>query len=114
MRDICDNEDEPFGGKTIIFGGDFHQTLPVVPGGSQEDVIFQCLPRSYLWHSLQVLTLRVNMHLLNGSLSSTSLQEERAFAEWLLAVGRGEGIANDGTIPFDSRMQVDTPEALIT
>ena len=114
MRDLCDNEDEPFGGKTVIFGGNFHQTLPVVPGGSQEDVIFQCLPCSYLWHSLQVLTLRVNMCLLNGSLSSTSLQEEHAFAEWLLAVGHGEGIVNDGTIPFNSRMRVDTPEALIT
>lgn len=27
------NDDKPFGGKTIVFGGDFHQILPVRPKG---------------------------------------------------------------------------------
>ena len=30
MRDIMDKPDLPFGGKTIVFGGDFRQVLPVV------------------------------------------------------------------------------------
>jgi ATP-dependent DNA helicase PIF1 len=30
---ICGSEDLPIGGKTIVFGGDFRQILPVVPGG---------------------------------------------------------------------------------
>jgi len=114
MHNICDNKDEPFDGKTIIFGGDFQQTLPVVPRGLQEDVVFQSLLHSYLWHSMQVLTLHVNVCLLNRPLSSTLLNEECQFVEWLLSVGCGEGIANDGTIPFDPRMRVDTPEDLIT
>ncbi|KAL3648827.1 hypothetical protein CASFOL_005230 [Castilleja foliolosa] len=29
LRDITDNADRPFGGKTILLGGDFRQTLPV-------------------------------------------------------------------------------------
>ena len=27
MHDICDNKDQSFGGKTVVFGSDFHQTL---------------------------------------------------------------------------------------
>jgi len=114
MHNICDNKDEPFDGKTIIFGGDFQQTLPVVPRGLQEDVVFQSLLHSYLWHSMQVLTLHVNVCLLNRPLSSTLLNEECQFVEWLLSVGCGEGITNDGTIPFDPCMCVDMPENLIT
>jgi ATP-dependent DNA helicase PIF1 len=30
LCDILDKEDLPFGGKTIVFGGDFRQTLSVV------------------------------------------------------------------------------------
>jgi hypothetical protein len=43
-RSLCDvlkngNElpnDKPFGGKSILFGGDFRQILPVIPGGTKE------------------------------------------------------------------------------
>ena len=35
MRDMMDRPDLPFGGKTIVFGGDFRQTLPVVRKGSR-------------------------------------------------------------------------------
>jgi hypothetical protein len=115
MRDICDSE-LPFGGKTVIFGGDFQQTLPVVPGGSQEDIVSVSLPRSYLWKSLQILTLRVNMRLLNQleDVHATSFNEEQAFADWLLSVGHGEGVDNKGTIAFDPKMRVPTPDKLIT
>jgi ATP-dependent DNA helicase PIF1 len=30
MRDIMNRPDLPFGGKTVVFGGDFRQVLPVV------------------------------------------------------------------------------------
>ena len=35
LRDLCDNDATPFGGKTIVLGGDFQQTLPVVLNGSR-------------------------------------------------------------------------------
>lgn len=38
LRDIRD-DDRPFGGLTIVFGGDFQQILPVVPKGTQEEIV---------------------------------------------------------------------------
>jgi ATP-dependent DNA helicase PIF1 len=35
LRDIMDLPELPFGGKTIVFGGDFRQVLPVVRRGSR-------------------------------------------------------------------------------
>ena len=34
LRDIMDN-DKPFGGKLVVCGGDFRQTLSVVEGGNR-------------------------------------------------------------------------------
>jgi hypothetical protein len=36
-------EEKPFGGKVIVFGGDFRQILPVIVRGSREDIIGACL-----------------------------------------------------------------------
>ncbi len=33
LQDIMGRHDLPFGGKLMIFGGDFRQVLPVVPRG---------------------------------------------------------------------------------
>ena len=107
LRDVCDKEDAPFGGKTVVLGGDFQQTLPVLPNSSREDVINITLPRSYLWKHFHVLTLRTNMRL------HQSTMEERRFADWLLAVGHGETIDSEGTIPFDEDMRVPNTDALI-
>ena len=38
LRDIH-SDNWPFGGITVILGGDFLQTLPVVPKGSCEDIV---------------------------------------------------------------------------
>ncbi|GBN15295.1 hypothetical protein AVEN_169486-1 [Araneus ventricosus] len=38
LRDLMNN-DKPFGGKVIIIGGDFRQTLPVVPRGTRAVVL---------------------------------------------------------------------------
>ncbi|KAI8557126.1 hypothetical protein RHMOL_Rhmol05G0311100 [Rhododendron molle] len=62
LRDICDN-DKPFGGITIVLGGDFRQILPVVTRGSREQIVNASLRRSTLWKEIVVLTLDVNMRL---------------------------------------------------
>lgn len=90
LRDIR-NCDQPFGGVTTVLGGDFLQTLPVVPGGSREEIVDACVQRSYLWRDVHVLSLHENMRLLNAHDAGTS-----AFLEWLSDVGHGVGILDSG------------------
>ena len=42
-------EDQPFGGKVMVFGGDFRQILPVVPRSEREATVGACFSRSHLW-----------------------------------------------------------------
>jgi hypothetical protein len=49
MRDIMGRKDLPFGGKTVVFGGDFRQVLPVVRKGSRAQIVSATLRKSYLW-----------------------------------------------------------------
>ncbi|KAK9665879.1 hypothetical protein RND81_14G142400 [Saponaria officinalis] len=86
----------PFGGKVVVFGGDFRQILPVIPKGGRQDVVYASLCSSYLWHSCKVLKLTKNMRLQVGS-SSSDKDEVREFSEWILKVGDGLiGPPNDG------------------
>ncbi|CAN1831048.1 ATP-dependent DNA helicase PIF1 [Linum perenne] len=55
---------KPFGGKTVILGGDFRQTLPIVPNGGREDNLNASFTRSYLWNHCTLLELRTNMRFL--------------------------------------------------
>ncbi|XP_024014486.1 uncharacterized protein LOC112088437 [Eutrema salsugineum] len=42
MRDIIRrHEDKPFGGKVVVFGGDFRQILPVISGGDLDEGVAQ-------------------------------------------------------------------------
>ena len=55
--------DKPFGGLTIVFGGDFKQILPVIVKGSCPQIVGACIQKSQLWHSVKVLKLTENMQL---------------------------------------------------
>ncbi|XP_020090993.1 uncharacterized protein LOC109712000 isoform X3 [Ananas comosus] len=88
--------EQPFGGKVVVFGGDFRQILPVIPKGTRQDIIFATINSSYLWSFVKVLTLTKNMRLETGS-SNYNLEEMREFSKWILSVGDGEaGEENDG------------------
>jgi hypothetical protein len=39
----------PFGGKVMVFGGDFKQVPPVVPWGTSAQIMDATLLRSYIW-----------------------------------------------------------------
>ncbi|WVZ67157.1 hypothetical protein U9M48_016277, partial [Paspalum notatum var. saurae] len=39
MRDIMNAPDRPFGGKIVVFGGDFRQVLPVIRKGSRAQIV---------------------------------------------------------------------------
>jgi hypothetical protein len=89
MRNIMGCPGLPFGGKTIVFGGDFRQVLPVVRKVSRAQVIASSLWMSYLWESISHLKLVSNMRAKN----------DPWFAEFLLRVGSGtEDTNSDGDI----------------
>ncbi|XP_075103311.1 ATP-dependent DNA helicase RRM3 isoform X2 [Nicotiana tabacum] len=60
LRDIMD-VDTMFGGKVVVFGGDFRQTLPVVRNGKRKDFIYESLLYSEIWNKLEKLCLSENM-----------------------------------------------------
>ncbi|ONL98425.1 hypothetical protein ZEAMMB73_Zm00001d029311 [Zea mays] len=89
MRDIMGRPRLPFGGKTVVFGGDFRQVLPVVRKGSRAQIVAASLRSSYLWESMCHLKLVQNMRA----------QSDPWFAEYLLRVGGGTEEANhDGDV----------------
>ncbi|KAG5550493.1 hypothetical protein RHGRI_015459 [Rhododendron griersonianum] len=80
LRDIRDNP-KPFGGITVVLGGDFRQILPVVPKGVREEIVNASLRRSDLWDDIRVLTLSLNMRL------NTTDPRNAAFANFLMEIG---------------------------
>ncbi|GKB34914.1 ATP-dependent DNA helicase PIF1-like protein [Tanacetum coccineum] len=101
LRDICRSDrstpsKQVFGGKVVLFGGDFRQILPVIPCGSRQDVVHASLNASYLWEHCTVLKLTVNMRLGSGTTDSER-KEIQDFADWILDIGNGNiGGKNDG------------------
>ncbi|XP_025984904.1 ATP-dependent DNA helicase PIF1-like [Glycine soja] len=78
LKDIMQNN-LAFGGKIIVFGGDFRQILPIVPKGNRSDIVHATINASYN-------------------------EELKQFAHWLPDIGDGKiGQYNDGfseiTIP---------------
>jgi PIF1-like helicase len=88
LQDIRSNQN-PFSGITVVFGGDFQQTLPIIPKGSCEDILLAMIQWSLLWQHITLLRLKQNMCLDNDA-SSVS------FAKWLLDIGH-----RNGCLPMD-------------
>ena len=92
LMDLRDDP-RPFGGLTVVFGGDFQQILPVVRRGSPERIIGASICRSSIWNKVHVLRLHQNQQLEPTEGSSQ-------FASWLLEVGSGGQVTNNSiTIP---------------
>ncbi|KAL5648095.1 hypothetical protein ACJX0J_042450, partial [Zea mays] len=89
MHDIMGRPGLPFGGRTVVFEGDFRQVLPVVRKGLRAQIVAASLWSSYLWESMCHLKLVQNMRA----------QSDPWFAEYLLRVGGGtEEANNDGDV----------------
>lgn len=89
----------PFGGIVLVIGGDFKQTLPVVPRGTRTDIIETCLKSSPLWRHFEELKLSTNMRS----------EGQTMYNEWLLKVGNGNleptpGIIDNNTIHIPIQM----------
>ncbi|XP_076911901.1 uncharacterized protein LOC143570021 [Bidens hawaiensis] len=107
LRDILGCRNQPFGGKVIVFGGDFRQILPVVQHGTRQDVVNASISSSYLWPTIKVLRLTKNMRLTIGC-DSSNIEQTRLFAKWLLDLGEGKvGGPNDG------ETEIEIPDDLL-
>ncbi|XP_071739529.1 uncharacterized protein [Rutidosis leptorrhynchoides] len=106
LRDICrpitpNSMETPFGGKVIVFGGDFRQVLPVVQRGKREDTVGASLNSSYIWNHVEVLKLTINMRLGLGT-DHVVEEETKSFADWIFRIGNGTvGETNDGECDVD-------------
>ncbi|XP_076920917.1 uncharacterized protein LOC143582176 [Bidens hawaiensis] len=90
-----------FGGKVVVFGGDFRQILPVVQKGSRQDIVNASLCSSYIWSECNVLRLTKNLRLTMG-MPSSDVEETKLFAKWILDIGEGNiGGPNDGLATMD-------------
>jgi PIF1-like helicase/Helicase len=106
LQDVLENK-KPFGGITVLFGGDFHQTLPVVPRSSRHQILGASLRNSKLWKHVKMFFLKKNMHL-------NQTPESETFAKYLLEVGAGKNSNPNGTITLYPEMRCgDTVNSLI-
>jgi hypothetical protein len=96
FRDLR-GSDNPFGGLSVVFRGDFQQLLPVIVKGSRAQVVGGCMQRSFLWRSFTVLHLQQSMRL------NDVVQEEADFAKWQLDVGHGQHTDEDCNITLPER-----------
>ncbi|XP_021737552.1 uncharacterized protein LOC110704077 [Chenopodium quinoa] len=76
LRDLCDPA-FPFGGKVIVFGGDFRQVLPVVPQKTQREAVATSLVNSRIWPWLEKMHLTENIRA----------KEDPTYASFLLSLG---------------------------
>ncbi|RVE53281.1 hypothetical protein evm_002114 [Chilo suppressalis] len=78
LRDIRQN-DRPMGGITVLFCGDFRQTLTVIPRGTRAAEVRACLKSSYLWRDIQSVHLTINMRV-----RTVDNPDDREFSDILL------------------------------
>ncbi|XP_074305435.1 uncharacterized protein LOC141640600 [Silene latifolia] len=79
FQDVC-NSSELFGGKVIVFGGDFLQVLPVLPRRTQQEAVEASIVSSPIWQQLTKFQLTENIRA----------KEDPKFSDFLLKLGNGE------------------------
>nr|GEU53686.1 DNA helicase [Tanacetum cinerariifolium] len=84
LRDILDTPAKLFGGKPIMLGGDFRQTLPVKKKAFRTKIISSSIAESYLWPSFRLFVLTENMRLIQGTLSNTEKRNDENSATKLI------------------------------
>nr|GEW27310.1 DNA helicase [Tanacetum cinerariifolium] len=109
LRDLLDEPNRLFGGKTVMLGGDFRQTQPVKKNASRNEVIQSSIAKSYIWRHFTIHYLTENMRLNNERLQEADRQRIPAFAQWLLDVGNRDIGTSDDFDPENSSW-IDIPD----
>lgn len=104
LRDIMGN-DLPFGGKVVLFPGDFRQILPVVPCGSRGQIVDGCFRSSALFNNFSPLQLTENMRLSALIKDRTTSRDALDFPSFLLKVG-------EGNVPDTEDSRIKLPESV--
>ncbi|XP_019228265.1 PREDICTED: uncharacterized protein LOC109209451 [Nicotiana attenuata] len=95
LKDLMDTN-MLFGGKVVVFGGDFRQFLPVVRNGKKEDFINESLLYSTIWDELEKLQLSENMRA----------KIDPAFCDYFMRIGNGQERVN-------SNNKIELPDSLV-
>ena len=107
IRDIL-KVDKPFGGIPVVFAGDPRQILPVVHHDNRSQIVKACIHSSDLWSQIQQITLTTYTRVV---------QEEIAFASYLLRLGNGTAevhqAAGEDMIQIPTEFLVDSVDDLI-
>ena len=94
FQDLLSTEIEatnaPFGGKVVVLRGDPRQILPVIEGGTRQQIVNAAIINSPLWSSVQILKLTSNMRLRSAGLSKEDANELELFSKWILDIGEGK------------------------
>jgi len=75
----------------MVFGRNFHQTLPVVPKGTRQQVVTASLCRKNLLRHIKFLYLRQSMCLGHS-------ETDNQHTQWLLEIGAGATMDNNEMI----------------
>lgn len=94
-----------FGGLSVVFAGDFRQTLPIVPRGGMYDQRNACLKASYIWPQLTVFHLYKNLRLKISH--NTPQYNLKKYADWLLQLGNGQLNSNNTASVSLEQIQVE-------
>lgn len=81
LRDVLDCDEKPFSGISVLLGGDFQKTLPVLPKGTRSQIIDLTLPNSYLWKFFDIQMLTQNMRLSSNEDKNPQTMSTAFFAE---------------------------------
>ncbi|EGT58490.1 hypothetical protein CAEBREN_29913 [Caenorhabditis brenneri] len=89
--------DIPFGGKTVVLGGDFRQVLPVMDKGGAAEQIANSIKKSGLWQLFQVFHLKTNVRVTADALE---------WSKELLRIGDGKvGAKVTGEMPIPDGLE---------
>jgi len=97
LKDLLKRPDTPFGGITVVFGGDFQQTLPVVSRESRQQIIAASFVQGNLWHHVKVFYLKQNMRL-------DRTPDSDRHAAWLLNIEGGINPVNEEVVEIPEAM----------
>ncbi len=94
---MCNNEF--FGGKVVLLGGDFRQCLPVVRKGCKTKILESTVKSSKLWKHFKHVKLSKNMRAIN----------DFSYSEWLLNMGNGILPGVVGVVPWT----IEIPKSML-